>query len=44
MIQGRSIKAYWLQPLLSLRDCKKFILAESRVDGKDYDGVLGWVE
>lgn len=26
------------------KGCKKFILAESRVDGKDYDGVLGWVD
>lgn len=22
---------------------KKFILAESRLDGKDYDGILGWI-
>lgn len=26
------------------KGCKEFILAESRVDGKDYDGVLGWVD
>jgi restriction endonuclease Mrr len=26
------------------RGCREFILAESRVDGKDYDGVLGWVD
>lgn len=26
------------------RGCKEFILAESRVDGKDYDGILGWID
>ena len=26
------------------KGCKEFILAESRVDGKDYDGVLGWID
>jgi len=26
------------------KGCKEFIMAESRVDGKDYDGVLGWIE
>jgi HJR/Mrr/RecB family endonuclease len=26
------------------KGCKEFILAESRVDGKDYNGVLGWVD
>ena len=26
------------------KGCKEFIIAESRVDGKDYDGILGWIE
>lgn len=26
------------------KGCKEFILAESRVDGKDYNGVLGWID
>lgn len=26
------------------KGCKEFILAESRVDGKDYDGILGWID
>lgn len=26
------------------RGCKELILSEARLDGKDYDGLLGWIE
>ena len=25
------------------RGCNKFIMEESRLDGKDYQGILGWI-